>query len=150
MEDNLLEALEKAQFDEGYTAAGVIQDFRSGKRGAASFTYNGIPETIDYVPVNGTNWQLTYLIQEKVISGRIDSISDGIIRRSVLQSVLAILVLGALFAFIIAQIRSNAKLELERRLRMRRTGLNSRKWSSVSLCSSNCWISRLTRRSRGE
>ena len=114
VEDNLLEALEKAQFDEGYTAAGVIQDFRSGKRGAASFTYNGIPETIDYVPVNGTNWQLTYLIQEKVISGRIDSISDGIIRRSVLQSVLAILVLGALFAFIIAQIRSNARLELEK------------------------------------
>lgn len=114
VEDNLLEALEKAQFDEGYTAAGVIQDFRSGKRGAASFTYNGIPETIDYVPVNGTNWQLTYLIQEKVISGRIDSISDGIIRRSVLQSVLAILVLGALFAFIIAQIRSNASLELEK------------------------------------
>ncbi|MBQ3683009.1 MAG: response regulator [Succinimonas sp.] len=114
VEDNLLEALEKAQFDEGYTAAGVIQDFRSGKRGAASFTYNGIPETIDYVPVKGTNWQLTYLIQEKVISGRIDSISDGIIRRSVLQSVLAILVLGALFAFIIAQIRSNARLELEK------------------------------------
>ena len=114
VEDNLLEALEKAQFDEGYTAAGVIQDFRSGKRGAASFTYNGIPETIDYVPVNGTNWQLTYLIQEKVISGRIDSISDGIVRRSVLQSVLAILVLGALFAFIIAQIRSNARLELEK------------------------------------
>ena len=114
VEDNLLEALQHAQYEPGYSFEGVFRDFSQGRSGVVSFTYNGIQETLSYVPVKGTNWLLTYLVRESVISERIGSISDGIIRRSLIQLLLTILVLGIMFTFIIMQNRKNAKLRLEK------------------------------------
>ncbi|MBR1741047.1 MAG: response regulator, partial [Lachnospiraceae bacterium] len=82
--------------------------------GVFSFTYDGIQETLYYVPVEGTDWMLTYLIRESVINEQINSISDGIIKRSLVQSVLTALVLVAVFTFMIIQLRKNAKLTLEK------------------------------------
>ena len=113
-EDNLLEALAQAEFEPGYSLDQVILDFCEGRRGVVSFSYNGIRETLSYIPVPGTNWLLTYLIRESVISERISAVSDGIIRRSLIQSVLTALVLGAMFAFILVQMRKNSKLALEK------------------------------------
>ena len=113
-EDNLLDALARADYEKGYSLEKVRQDFSEGKRGVTVFSYNGIPETLSYVPVGGTNWILTYLVREKVISDRISSVSDGIITRSVIQSVLTALVLFGMFAFIISQNRKNARLVLEK------------------------------------
>ena len=113
-EDNLLEAFAKAQYDEGYSLEKVLNDFREGNRGVTAFTYNGIRETLSYVPVNGTDWMLTYLVRESVISDRISTVSGSIITRSVIQSVLTALVLGGMFAYIIIQNRKNAKLVLEK------------------------------------
>ena len=114
VEDNLLEALALAEYDEGYSYDAVLRDFREGNRGVTAFTYNGIRETLSYVPVSGTNWLLTYLVRETVINERISSVSGGIITRSVIQSVLTALVLGGLFAFILRQNRKNARLALEK------------------------------------
>ena len=114
MEDNLLEAMRNAVFEPGYSYEGMVGDFNKGKRGVVSFTFNGIRETLSYVPVEGTDWLLTYLIRESVISDSIGVISGGIIRRSVIQSLLTVAVLLALFAFIIRQTRRNAQLTLEK------------------------------------
>ena len=114
MEDNLLEALSHATYEEGYSYEKVVRDFSSGSRGVASFTYNGTQETLSYVPVSGTDWLLTYLVRETVISDRISSVSEGIITRSVIQSVLTALILGGLFTFILLQNRKNARLALEK------------------------------------
>ncbi len=115
VEDNLLEALRNnAVFDSGYTAEQVERDFQEGRRREVSFTYGGIPETLYYVPVAGTNWMLTYLIREVVISSQISSISGGILRRSILQSVLTVLILVGIFTFIVIQLRKNARLTLEK------------------------------------
>ena len=114
VEDNLLGALANAEFEKGYSFEQVKSDFAQGKEGIASFTYNGIQETLSYVPVEGTNWLLTYLVRDSVISERISSVSDGIILRSLFQSILTALVLGAMFVFIIVQMRRNAKLTLEK------------------------------------
>ena len=113
-EDNLLEALQQADYLPGYSADDVIRDFKEGKKGIVSFTYNGIHETLSYVPVAGTNWFLTYLIRESVISERISALSYGIISRSVLLSVLIAAVLAVMFAFIIRQNKRNAMLRLEK------------------------------------
>ena len=64
-EDNLLEALAQAEFEPGYSLDQVILDFSEGRRGVVSFSYNGIRETLSYIPVPGTNWLLTYLIRER-------------------------------------------------------------------------------------
>ena len=113
-EDNLLEALSRAVYDAGYAYENVARDFAEGQRGVVSFTYDGIPETLAYVPVIGTDWLLTYLIRESVISTRISSVSNSIIRKSVLQSALTVLVLLGIFFYLFTQIRKNARLTLEK------------------------------------
>ena len=114
VEDNLLEALKRADYDPGYSYEAVKQDFAAGNRGVASFTYNGVRETLAYVPVTGTDWFLTYLIRESVISENISTISRSIIRRSTMQTALTILVLLGMFGFMFRQDRRNARLTLEK------------------------------------
>ena len=114
VEGNLLDALEKAEFDPGYSHEAFIRDFEEGNSGEICFTYNGIKETLSYVPVTGTNWLLTYLIRESVISEKISAISNGIIRRSMMQTILTLLVLIALFVFVLHQARKNTKLMIEK------------------------------------
>ncbi|MBO5537259.1 MAG: response regulator [Clostridia bacterium] len=114
VEDNLLEAMRQANFEDGYTYEKFRDEFTGGKRGTVSFVYNGIRETLSYVPVEGTSWLLTYLIRESVISSQISTISEGIIGRSVLQSVIIVSVLVIMFAFIIRQNRINARLVLDK------------------------------------
>ena len=113
-EDNLLAAMRSAQLEAGYAFERFEQEFRACKAGEVSFTYNGIRETLSYVPVSGTDWLLTYLIRESVISEKISSISDGFQRRSLIQSVLIVAAMLAMFAFIISQNWKNAQLMLER------------------------------------
>ena len=114
VEDNLLDALRNAKFEDGYAYDTFLSAFRSGERGEVSFTYDGVRETLAFVPVQGTNWLLTYLIRESVISDQISAISDGTIRRSLAQSALTVVILLAVFAFMAAQTHKNAQLRLER------------------------------------
>jgi len=113
VEDNLLSAMAHAQYDPGYSYDALAQDFREGSRGVVSFTYNGIRETLSYAPVSGTNWLITYLIRENVISEKISPISRSIIQRGVVQSLLTLLALLIMFFFILSQNRKNANLRLE-------------------------------------
>ena len=114
VEDNLLEAMKIAVFEKEYSYDSFLRDFTEGNRGEVSFTYNDIRETLSYVPVEGTDWMLTYLIRESVISDNIGSVSDGIIFRSIVQSILTVLILLGIFAVIIQQTRRNARLLLEK------------------------------------
>jgi len=114
VEDNLLEALRNAEFDPGYSHEAFVRDFTEGKSGEICFTYDGIKETLSYVPVTGTNWFLTYLIRESVITENISAISNGIIRRSMIQTVLTLIILSGMFVFVLRQAHKNAKLTLEK------------------------------------
>lgn len=113
-EDNLLAALEQADFQRGSSFAAMKEDFADRKQGTASFVYNGIRETMCYIPIHGTNWMLTYLIRESVISEKISSISEDIVGRSLTQSVLTALVLLLVFGMMIRQNRNAAQLSLEK------------------------------------
>ena len=112
VEDNLLEALANAEFIKDSSYQKVLDDFKNKESGEVSFSYNGTPETLAYVNVEGTEWMLTYLIRESVISSKISSISNGIIQRSIIQSAFAAIVLISMFSFIILQMRKNADLTL--------------------------------------
>ena len=113
-ETNLLEAMAHATFDSGYSYNDFYASFTQGQRGVVSFLYNDNLETLAYIPVQGTDWQLTYLIRESVISERISSISGGILRRSILQSVLIVLAMCGMFGLIIGQSKRHNRLMLER------------------------------------
>ncbi len=111
VEDNLLEALETANFENG-SYDSILNDFTEGHAGVVTFTYNDVRETLSYVPVEGTDWMLTYLIRETVIAEKINDVSESIILRSLIQSALAAVALIGIFVFIIIQIRKNASLAI--------------------------------------
>lgn len=112
-ENNLLEAMKNAEFEDGYTYEKFIDEFGSGKRGEVSFTYNGMEETLSYIPVDSTDWNLTYLVRESVISDNITSISSGMITRGIIQSVITVVAMAAMFLFIIFETRRITKLQIE-------------------------------------
>ena len=113
-EDNLIAAMGQASYEEGYSQADFEEDFREGRGGVVSFTYGDVRETLSYVPVEGTDWMLTYLIRESVISDSIGSVSDRIIIQSVIQSGLTALILLGMFIFILKQTRRTARVTLEK------------------------------------
>ncbi len=111
-EDNLLDALSAAQFENGVTANTVRRDFEDHVGGEVTFSYKGILETLSYKPIEGTDWMLTYLIRESVISRQIGSISRDILIRSIIQLLLSLVVMLGVFAYIISQSRKTAALRL--------------------------------------
>ena len=113
-ENDLLAALEHADFENGGSAAKVREDFGRGIGDVVSFTYNDIKATLSYKPIAGTDWMLTYLIRESVISEKISSLSGGIITRSLIQTGLTALILFVIFIVIFRQNKANAKLTLEK------------------------------------
>ncbi|MBO6158069.1 MAG: response regulator [Firmicutes bacterium] len=112
-EDNLLEAMNHAVYEPGYSYAKMLDSFANNREGLVSFTYNGIAETLYFVPVEGTDWMLTYLIRESVISEQISSISDGIFFRSIVQTVLTAVAMLLLFYIVMRQIRRSSEVEIE-------------------------------------
>ena len=112
--DNLLIALREAEFPGASSPAQIEEDFQAGREGVIAFTYRGMSENMYYTPVAGTDWMLTYLIRDSIIGEQINTISEGIIRRSLIQTLAITVVLLAVFAVIIAQNRRAAQLRLER------------------------------------
>ena len=112
-EDNLISAMQGAGFEEPDTFDSFVQSFSAGEKGTVSFTYNGIKEMLCFIPIKDTDWQLTYLIRESVISDSINDISNNTVRRSLIQTLLTVAVMGAMFALIFFQIRKNNRLMLE-------------------------------------
>ena len=113
-DDNLLTAMENAKFKSDYSFDRFLSEFGSGQKGVVAFSYNDTEETLSYVPIEGTDWMLTYLIRESVIREEIGGISRGVITRSALQTILTAIVLMAMFGFIIVQTQKNAKLSIEK------------------------------------
>ncbi len=113
-ETNLFTAMKSAKFETGYSLDKLTRDFNEGHKGFAAFSYDGIKETLYFVPVHGTDWMLTYLIRESVISEQIGSITDGIVFRSLIHSAVTALVLVAMFAAVIVQLRKAAQARLEK------------------------------------
>ena len=111
---NLLVALRDARFGEDSSYEQAVEDFSAGQEGVITFNYSGIDETLYYFPVEGTNWMLTYLIREHVISDQINIISQGIITRSLIQSIVTALVMLGVFVVLLMQTLKNSKLTLDK------------------------------------
>ena len=134
----LMDALAKAEFDAGHSLEQVKADFLDGQEGVISFTYDGTSESMYYVPVLGTDWMLTYLIRESIISEQINATSRGIITRSLIQTVITTIVLLAVSVIIIIQNRRAGRLLLEKETaeaesRITQKGLQERLWLQEQL-----------------
>ena len=103
--DNLLVSLKDAwiQEDEGYEK--LEADFAEGRSGQLSFHYEGGQEDLCYVPVEGTNWMMTILIRDNVISEQISSISSRMMHRGIIQIAITVLAMLGVFLVLISQSR---------------------------------------------
>ena len=110
---NLLETLKGAVMEGDYSYDGLLQDFQNGAQGQISFHYQGVRQDLCYIPVEGTDWMLTILIRDNVISEQISSISSGMMRRSVIQIVATVIAMLGVFIALIAQSRRHARILLE-------------------------------------
>ena len=115
-EGNLFPALSNAIFEGDFSAEKLHEDFVQRKEGFVSFTYKGILDTMYYVPIPNTDWILTYLIRESVISEQISSISSGIIMRSLFMSLLVAASLIALFVMMFRQMKKTASITLQKEI----------------------------------
>ena len=113
VDDNLLEAMKEAEFEAGSSYDTLVNSFQSGERGEVSFVYKDIRETLSYVPVENTDWFLTYLIRESVIGDQIGYINSDIIRRSIIQSLITVATIVAMFIIVLYQNKKSARLNLE-------------------------------------
>ena len=99
--------------DQGFSQEQLKEDFAGGRRGQISFNYQGVREDLCYMPVEGTNWMLTILIRDNVISEQIRSISLAMMRRGVIQIVITVTVTIAIFSGLIYHSKRNARMVLE-------------------------------------
>ena len=113
-EDNLLSALERAEFENGGSAEKVREDYKNGVSGVVSFTYNGTRESLSYVRITGTDWMLTYLIRENIINEQIGSVSRGIILRSLVRTGLTAVIMILFFFILFYQNKRTVMLAVEK------------------------------------
>lgn len=52
------------------------EDFENAREGSLSFDFNGMEETLVYVPIQGTDWEMAVLIRESIIQDQIRDISE--------------------------------------------------------------------------
>ena len=114
--NNLFDEFNHAEFETATALGEMKKDFAEGRKGYVSFDYDGVMGTMYYVPVHGTDWFLTYFIRESIISDQVRSISAGIVRRNLTQSILTALVLVTVFGIMLTQIRRASKLNLEKEI----------------------------------
>lgn len=110
---NLLAALADADITDGFSYEQMQDDFAKGRPGQISFTYQGTPENLCYVPVEGTNWMLTILIRDNVIRKQISSISREMLSNGIIQIVITVIAMLVVFLVLILQSRKNAGILLE-------------------------------------
>ncbi|MDE7276062.1 MAG: response regulator, partial [Lachnospiraceae bacterium] len=110
---NLLSELQDAEINDGYSYEQVKDDFTNGRTGEVAFIYQGFQETLSYLPVEGTNWMMTILIRDNVISEQISSISSDMMLRGVVQIAITVFVMLAVFLMLIRQSKRNAGILLE-------------------------------------
>ena len=109
---NILKALREADFGDGYTLEQMEADFAEGKEGLVSFRHHGSKEDLCYIPVEGTEWMLTILIQDSVISEQIQSISSDMMGRGIIQIAITVIAMVLVCFLLIRQSRKNAEVLL--------------------------------------
>ncbi len=110
--NNLLLVLANAQMHEGYSYEKLKQDFAAGRKGQVSFDYHEFQDDLCYIPVEGTNWMLTILVRDNVISDQISSISKEMLNRSIIQIVITVVSMLGFFMVFIYQSMKNSRILL--------------------------------------
>ena len=92
------------------------QNFANEAEGNLSFAFDGAQETLYYVPIQGTGWEMAVLIRESVIQDQIRDISEKNLETSKKQIIFTLIAVFALAVILLLELRimSKAKLDEEK------------------------------------
>ena len=92
------------------------QNFANGAEGNLSFAFDGAQETLYYVPIQGTGWEMAVLIRESVIQDQIRDISEKNLEsnRHLIGFTLVSMLIFAAVLLLQSRSISKAKLEAEK------------------------------------
>ena len=90
-----------------------VDHFAREERGDMTFSFQGVRETLSYVPIQGTEWELAVLIHESVILDQIRGISEKNLAISRNQITFTLVAVFLLSFILLRQLRSLSKGELE-------------------------------------
>ena len=107
---NLIDTLDGATFDAGYSKEQVKFDFENARGGMASFTFDGEKSLLYYRPVQNTGWILSYLIRENKIEDKISAVNSDLRGDAMIQILLTIAAMVFVFYQIISESRENQRL----------------------------------------
>ncbi|MBR0261296.1 MAG: response regulator [Selenomonadaceae bacterium] len=107
---NIINTLDGATFDAGYSKEQVKFDFENSRVGMAIFTFQGDKFMLYYRPVQNTEWILSYLIRENKIGDAIAAVNSDLRNGTIIQILFTIVAMVILFRFIISQARKNTEL----------------------------------------
>lgn len=112
LDQNILEATK------GVAAADVWErtrkDFAEGRKGSMTFASRDGQETLSYVPVPDTGWEMAVLIRDSVIQDQIRDISEKNLTASRNQIIFAIVVVLLLAVILLWEFRRMAAQRLEK------------------------------------
>lgn len=112
-EENLISTLLAADSENKESCDQLRSDFENGVSGQISFKYQGAHEDLCYIPIEGTDWMLTILIRDNVISEQIGSIHSDMMTRGVIQIAITVIAMLVVFFILIHQSKRNARVLLE-------------------------------------
>ncbi len=111
---NFLDAIKKVVSEDVWNTNN--DNFTHNAEGALSFGSGDAHETICYVPIEGTDWEMAVLIRESVIQDQIRDISDRSLetsRRQIIYTAAAVLILALILLWQVAKL-SREKIEEEK------------------------------------
>ncbi len=113
--DNVFSALEnQVHFHDGYSVTQMREDIQAGKSGVVAYDLKGILHYTYYAPSEGTDWYLTTTIHYGTVSTNVESVRSTITKNSMIQLLLVMLVVFAVFMVYFWQRSRNEILTLEK------------------------------------
>ena len=97
------------------------ENFANGVDGSMTFASGEAEETLCYVPIRDTGWEMAVLIRESVIQNQIRDISEKTLAASKIQIIFALVSVLLLASVLIIQIRKISKDKLEEEKETSRT-----------------------------
>lgn len=92
----------------------ILARFANEADGSLTFDSGDAKETLCYVPIEGTGWEMTVLIRESVIQNQIRDISENSLRISWYQIMFTLVAMLIFAAILLLQIRNLSKDKLEK------------------------------------
>ena len=108
---NIIEAIKDAVSENDWNE--IRDNFENGTEGNITFTSQEAAETLCYVPVQGTGWEMAVLIRESVIYDEIHDISEKNLATSRNQIIFTLAAVLLLAAILLLELRLIAKNKLE-------------------------------------